>query len=222
MYLLTLQFLWMINIIIMSQYFTSTDRSVIAFLSLTTAWLWGGPSRPQPRGVLHFQAERRLPRPSFCRGRGGLWQWWVRWGLQDGRERIPLARAERAVPQEEKEETLSQVQETKLLTRGEWNATMDTNKLYIWVIVLFFYLVVCGAVTVSVIYLWLAIISQCCHRMAARHTGTIYPCRLQLLLLNYVVSAIIVWTSAKCNIVSNKEKKKEIRPIGAVERLQTD
>lgn len=181
MYLLTLQFVLMINI--MSQYFTSTDRSVIAFLSLTTAWLWGGPSRPQPRGILHFRAERRLPGPSFRRGRGGLWQWWVRWGLQDGRERIPLARAERAVPQEEKEETLSQVQETKPLTRGAWNATM-----YIWVIVLSFNLVASGAVKVSVIYLWLAIISLCCHRMAARHTGTI----LQLFEILPNAGAIII------------------------------
>lgn len=35
------------------------------------------------------------------------------------------------MPQEEEEETLSQVEETTLLTRGEWSATMDTNMLFV-------------------------------------------------------------------------------------------
>lgn len=53
------------------------------------------------------------------------------------------------MPQEEEEETLSQVEEATLLTRGGWGATMDTNKLYLWVITVYcFYLAACGAVTV--------------------------------------------------------------------------
>lgn len=43
------------------------------------------------------------------------------------------------MPQEEEEETLSQVEETALLTRGDWRATMDTNMLYLWVILLFLF-----------------------------------------------------------------------------------
>lgn len=43
------------------------------------------------------------------------------------------------MPQEEEEETLSQVEEATLLTRGECSAALDTHKLYLWVIILFLF-----------------------------------------------------------------------------------
>lgn len=79
------------------------------------------------------------------------------------------------MPQEEEEETLSQVEETALLTRGDWCATMDTNMLYLWVILLFLFSSLQGLQQFPFcnLFLWFAIISQCCHPMAAEHTETI-------------------------------------------------
>ncbi len=80
------------------------------------------------------------------------------------------------MPQEEEEETLSQVEEKSLLTRGVRSATMDTNMLNLCVIILFLFFH-CSSVSIllseSSPNLWFAIISQCCHPMAAAHIETI-------------------------------------------------
>lgn len=110
------------NLISITEHVAGLNLNVISLFTPTAAWLWGGPGRPQPRGVFHIQAERSFPRQIFPCSWGGLWQRWIRWGIQNCWRWFPLAREERAVPQEEEEETLDQGEETSLLTRG-------TNKL---------------------------------------------------------------------------------------------
>lgn len=98
--------------------------------SATTAWLWGGPSRTQPRGLLHLKAGRSFPRQSFPRGWGGLGQRREWWRLLGRRKWVPLAGEEGAEPQEEEEEAVHQVEEAPLLTRKR--AEFKLNQLMVW------------------------------------------------------------------------------------------
>lgn len=84
------------------------------------------------------------------------------------------------MPQEEEEETVSEVEETSLLARGEWSAIMVAKKwCFLFVIMLFLSssLWDCSSVaslqSKSSSMLWFGVIWQCCHLMAAEQTETI-------------------------------------------------
>lgn len=113
----------------------NNQRWLSLCVSLTAAWLWGGPSRPQPRGLLHLKAGRSFPRQSFPHGWGGLGQWRERRGLLGCWDRVPLAGEEGTVPQEEEEEAVAQVEEASLLTRGDENSAWRKDGFWVELII---------------------------------------------------------------------------------------
>lgn len=104
---------------------SAVSNNINSSLSLATARLRGGPGRPQSGGVLPLPAQRGFSRQSVPCGRGRFRQRRVRRGLQGSGWRVPLAREEGAVPQEEEEEKFPQVQKIPLLKPCEWNAKVD-------------------------------------------------------------------------------------------------